>query len=177
MKDLDIILLQNFLNDKSLKIYRDSENNIIVDGDIYISTTDINSMPVKIHILNGSLDWHGEGLNNNGSLSTLINFPDIINGTLNIYNNPYLRSLKGCPSKITGSLNCNNCMISDISDIAKEIGGTLNISNNPISDISILEKININKVYALNTYWAYNNKRTDNASIIFETYEIDNGSF
>lgn len=172
MKDLDIILLQNFINDDQVHIYRDENNNIIIDGNIIIRNTLFSFFPVKIYKVNGNIEWHGNiGDITNGSLSSLINFPDIVNGNVNIYNNLFLKNLNGCPQYISGTLNCYNCNISDISGIGKDILNGLNCSNNPISDMSPLENINIKGIiYAYNTYYAINNNdkiKINDTSIIF----------
>lgn len=175
MKDLDILLLKNFIDDENVHIYRDEDNNIIIDGNIIIRNSLFSSFPVKVYKVNGNIEWHGNiGDVTNGSLCTLINFPDIVNGNVNIYNNPYLKNLDGCPQYISGSLNCYNCNISDISGIGKNILNGFNCSNNPINDMSILETINIKGIiYAYNTYYACNNsnKVINDSSIILVTPE------
>ena len=175
MKDLDILLLKNFIDDERVHIYRDEDNNIIIDGNIIIRNTLFTTFPVKVYKVNGNIEWHGNiGDITNGSLSSLINFPDIVNGNVNIYNNPYLKNLDGCPQYISGSLNCYNCNISDISGIGKDILNGFNCSNNPISDMSILESINIKGIiYAYNTYYASNNsnKIINDSSIILVSPE------
>ena len=144
--DKDIKTLQHFFNDKNLHIYRDDDNNIIIDGDILIYDRFFDKIPVKIHKVNGNISWHGDiDSFHKGSLSTLENFPDIVNGSVFIYKNPYLKSLKGCPKHISGTLQCDRCNISDISDISEYIGQYLILSYNPIKDISILENIYIGK--------------------------------
>lgn len=144
--DKDIKTLQHFFNDKNLHIYRDDNNNIIIDGDILIYDRFFDKIPVKIHKINGNISWHGDiDSFHKGSLSTLENFPDIVNGSVFIYKNPYLKSLKGCPKHISGTLQCDRCNISDISDISEYIGQYLILSYNPIKDISILENIYIGK--------------------------------
>ena len=143
--DKDIKVLQYFItNGKDKKIYRDNDNNIIIEGDILIYNNEYNKFPVKVHKVIGNIYWHGfiNGFEP-GSLESLENFPDIVTGSVFIFKNPKLKTLKGCPKYIGGSLQCDNCNISDISDISKHIGDNLILSNNPITDLSILENIHV----------------------------------
>ena len=140
--DKEIKILKNFFNNDKLKIYRDYNNEIIIEGDILIYETEYSEIPVKFHKLIGSLRWHGDTNGfHSGSLKTLKNFPDIVTGDVLIYKNKKLTSLKGCPKRIEGTLQCNDCNISDISDVSEYIGGFFIASNNPISDISVLHEI------------------------------------
>ena len=144
--DKEIKALQNFFNDNHLKIYRDSDNKIIIDGNIIIFSNEFTHIPIKIHKLNGSLSWRGDiDEFKKGSLSSLINFPDIVTGDVRIYKNPNLKSLKGCPKIIGGSLQCNNCNISDISELPEKIYGHFVLSHNPITDLSNLSNIYVGK--------------------------------
>lgn len=150
--DLDITILRNWLNKTSLNIYRDDENRIVIDGDVNIDFIYNNShkyFPIKIHKVNGDITW-------SRNLYSLHNFPDIVNGNVNISRNPYLYSLDGCPKVITGRLQANNCGIDDISGIATEIGTGLNLANNPLENIEALYNVKFNCKYILlmNTIYA-----------------------
>ena len=149
--DKEIKILQHFIsNGKLLKIYRDENNNIIIDGDILIYETEYKKFPVKIYKVNGNIFWHGfiNGFKL-GTLESLENFPEIVTGSVFIYKNPNLKTLKGCPKYIGQNLQCNNCDISDISDISEYIGQNLILENNPIKDASILEHIYIGNIVNL----------------------------
>ena len=175
--DKDIKVLQHFIsNGKLLKIYRDENNNIIINGDILIFDTEYTKFPVKIHKVNGSIHWHGfmNGFKS-GNLSSLENFPDIVTGSVLIYNNPNLKSLKGCPKYIGQILQCNHCNISDITDISEYIGENLILSNNPIKDVSILENVyvgNIVNIIKTNIDPSVIKLKND-SSIIINDIEVD----
>lgn len=134
-------------NSNNINIYRDNDNNIIIDGDIIMYDTDLTKFPVKIYKVNGNIYWYGHlsGIKY-GTLETLENFPDIVTGSVLIYKNPKLTSLKYCPKYIGGSLQCDRCNISDISDISEYIGQNLILSYNPIKNYDILEKIHIGNI-------------------------------
>ena len=144
--DKELKTLINFINNNKVSVYRDENNDIIVDGDIVVYDDIYTYLPVKIHILNGSIIWKGntDGFKP-GTLSSLINFPDIVNGDVRISKNNNLSSLKYCPKYIAGTLQCDYCNISDISDIATHIGGFLILSYNPIEDVSVLEHVYVGK--------------------------------
>jgi hypothetical protein len=176
----DIKILNNFINNKSVSVYRDNDNKIIVDGDIVIYNDEYHHIPVKIDILNGNIIWKGgmDGIKY-GSLYSLLNFPDIVNGNVRISKNPYLTSLKYCPKYISGTLQCENCNISDISDIANYIGGYLILSYNPITDLSKLNDIYIGKNVELLHINSENIKnihlKNDSSVIIYEN--VNNNIF
>ena len=117
--DKEVLTLVNMLNDKYVHVYKDEHNNIIVDGTIIIFDKEYDEFPIKIHKVNGSINWYGHISDDPyGSLKSLKNFPDIVTGNVYIFNNPKLTSLDGCPKEIYGSLICDHCNISDISGIA-----------------------------------------------------------
>lgn len=167
--DLDINILKNILTNNDVSIYRDENNNIIIDGNVNIVSDFLTAMPVKIHKINGNLTWHGK-------LSTLHNFPDIVTGSVDIGNNQFLQSLDGCTQYIGESLICNNCLINDISGIATYIGNGVNLSHNPIDNIDVLSNINIKGCVNLShTYWSYSNqnvKQINDSSIIITESQL-----
>lgn len=175
--DKDIKVLQRFItNGKSLKIYRDENNNIIIDGDILIFETEYTKFPVKIHKVNGNISWHG--LMNGfkfGNLESLENFPEIVTGSVYIQKNPKIKSLKGCPKYIGQSLQCDHCNISDITDISEYIGQNLILANNPIKDVSILENVYVgNLVNIIRTdIDPFTLKLKNDSSIIIHDIEYD----
>lgn len=158
--DNEILTLEHMLNDKYVHVYRDEKNNIIVDGSIIIFGKEYDEFPVKIHRVNGSINWYGNiSDDSHGSLKSLKNFPDIVCGNVYIFNNPKLTSLDGCPKEILGSLVCDHCNISDISGIGKKINNCFIASHNPISDISILEKVSIGgNIELIETIWSKTHK-------------------
>lgn len=158
--DNEVLTLVNMLNDKYVHVYRDENNNIIVDGSIIIFDKQYDKFPVKIHQINGSINWYGNiSDDSHGSLKSLKNFPDIVNGNVYIFNNPKLTSLDGCPKEILGSLVCDHCNISDISGIAKRINNCFIASHNPISDISVLENVTIGgNIELIDTIWSKTHK-------------------
>ena len=169
--DKEVLTLVNMLNDKYVHVYKDEHNNIIVDGTIIIFDKEYDEFPVKIHKVNGSINWYGHISDEPfGSLKSLKNFPDIVTGNVYIFNNPKLTSLDGCPKEIYGSLICDHCNISDISGIASKINNNFIASNNPISDISALENITVGgNIELIDTPWANAHKNDiKNASIIVE---------
>lgn len=174
--DRDIKVLQNFItNGNYLKIYRDDENNIIIDGNVNIYDTEFTKFPVKIHKVNGTISWHGDtnGLHH-GTLESLENFPDYVSGSVYIYKNPNLKSLKGCPKYIGGNLQCDRCNISDISDISEYIGNSCILSFNPIKDSTILEKIHIgNMLDVAETYINLQNVNIVKDSSLITKYLLD----
>jgi len=147
--DYEVLALENFLG-PGVKVIRDYDSNIIVNGDIFISVNDntFNQMPVKIYILNGNLNWHGEGSNLN-NLVSLKNFPTIVNGDVNIYGNKKLTSLEFCPRVIKGNLVCDRCMLTSFKGISESIGKNLIASFNPIKDITDLDKVEIGGIISL----------------------------
>jgi hypothetical protein len=177
--DRDIKTLMNFLNDKSLKIYKDDDNRIIIEGNIFIYNTEYTKFPVKIHKLIGDLYWHGDtdGFKKS-SLSTLKNFPDIVEGSVYIQKNPKLTSLKYAPVNISGTLQCNLCNITDISDSLKFVGKSLILSNNPLTDIKPLENIYVgSNINLINCKINTENITTKNDSSIIITERITNDIF
>ena len=92
--DKEVLTLVNMLNDKYVHVYKDEHNNIIVDGTIIIFDKEYDEFPVKIHKVNGSINWYGHiSSDPYGSLKSLKNFPDIVTGNVYIFNNPKLTSL------------------------------------------------------------------------------------
>lgn len=177
--DREIKILTNFFNNDKLKIYRDNNNDIIVEGDILIYNSEYTKLPVKFHKLIGDLYWYGDldGFKK-GTLTTLKNFPDIVEGSVYIQKNPKLTSLKYAPSYISGTLQCNNCNISDISDSLKYVGNSLILSNNPITDITPLNNIYVgNYLTMVNCNIIMENIHTKNDSSIIITEKITNDIF
>ena len=73
--DNEVLTLMNMLNDKYVHVYRDENNNIIVDGSIIIFDKQYDEFPVKIHQINGSINWYGNiSDDSHGSLKSLKNF-------------------------------------------------------------------------------------------------------
>lgn len=140
--DFELLTLQNFLG-PSVKIFRDYENRIIVNGDINISVDNniFSYMPVKIYILNGNLYWHAADKKNN--LTSLKNFPTIVNGDVIIYGNSSLFRFDYFPETITGNFECDKCMIESFDGIRGTIGKNLTASFNPIKDISGLKNVSV----------------------------------
>lgn len=140
--DFEILTLKNFLG-TNIKVFRDYENRIIVNGDINISVDNniFSYIPVKIYILNGNLYWHGSDKKNN--LTSLKNFPTIVNGDVIIYGNPGLRHIDYFPETITGNFECDKCMIESFDEIRGSIGKNLTASFNPIKDITGLKNVSV----------------------------------
>lgn len=137
--------LKSFINDENVKVYKNEEGKIVVEGDIVVFpeySYGYTDFPVKFDILKGSIHWWGGiyQVSEQGTLTSMKNFPDEVYGDVLIFKNPSLTSLDGCPKKITGTLQCDWCNISDISGIATYIGGSCILSHNPITDISPLTK-------------------------------------
>ena len=180
--DVQIKALKIFFSNynKNLKIYRDENNEIVIDGDIIIFDNMYTHFPVKFHKLNGSLSWRGyiDGFKK-GSLESLINFPDIVTGDVRIYKNANLKSLKYCPKIIGGHFQCNDCNISDISELPEEIGGSLVLSNNPLIDVSNLNNSHIKgDIYLLNTKVKdFNSIKLQNDSSLIITEHLTNDIF
>ena len=142
--DIELLTLKNFLGN-TVKIYRDDDSNIIVEGTVIVSANEkvFTHMPVKIHKLKGDLYWHSHnGAPNN--LDSLYNFPDVVDGSVYIFGNPKLTSLKYCPKEITGSLICDNCGLTSFDGISEKIGGNLTASHNPIYDVKPLSESIVN---------------------------------
>lgn len=153
MKTFDSIeILKDFIKNDSLNIYYDNDNNIIIDGDVVIfNFENYNQFPVKIHKVNGSVQWYG-GINKigePGTLTSLVNFPDIVTGDVQIFKNQNLTTLDGCPKYIGGTFQCDYCNISDISGIAEYIGKDCIMNYNPISDINALHHVKIGGIISI----------------------------
>lgn len=183
MKDIRINILKNMLRMSNVDIHTDGNNNIIIDGNVIIYDDTYDKFPVKIHKVNGNISWKGfvDGTKP-GSLSSLENFPDIVNGSVFIDKNPMLISLKGAPKEITGTFTCHHGRLNDISDLPKKIGNNLDISNNPIDDISVLEKVFVGgNINISGTNYSKNNNsdniKTLNDSSIIYSNDIQNSIF
>lgn len=140
--------LKSFINDENIKVYINEEGKTVVEGNILVLpeySFGYTTLPVKIDILKGSIHWYGGimQLGVPGTLTSLENFPDEVDGDVIIFKNPNLTSLKGCPKHITGTLQCDHCNISDISDIATYIGRNCILNNNPITDATPLTKCTV----------------------------------
>lgn len=163
MKLSDIDILSSFIKDKDVKIYyEDNTENIIVEGNIvvfYDEDYNYSSFPIKIHKVIGNIHWYGgiSSLNQSGTLTSLKNFPDIVEGDVIIFKNPNLTSLDGCPKYISGTLLCDFCNIKSVENIANYIGKNCILNNNPIEDLSPLSNITVNGIISIvNTPAAYN---------------------
>lgn len=160
MKQIDSIdILKSFI--KNVDIYYDDNHNIIIKGNVVIfPDEDFNytEFPVKIHKVIGNIHWYGgvSSINQKGTLNSLHNFPDIVEGDVIIFKNPDLQSLEGCPKHITGTLQCDFCNIRSVEGIAEYIGNNCILNNNPIEDISYLSKIKVDGIISIiNTPAAY----------------------
>lgn len=180
--DIEVLTLKNFLGE-SVKVYRDTDNNIIVNGDIHVSPDDrtFDHMPVKIHKLNGDILWHSENCVKN-NLKSLINFPDIVNGSVRIFGNPMLKSLKYCPIEINGNFECDRCSITSFDGISQKITGNLIASFNPIVNTAALESLDIKGCISIIDTSILNPNMSvktsnNNSSIIADYYSEHNGGF
>ena len=180
----DIDILKSFMMDKNAKIYYDDNNNLIVEGNIivfYDEDYNYSSIPVKIHKLIGNIHWYGgiSSINQAGTLTSLKNFPDIVEGDVIIFKNPNLKSLEGCPKHISGTLQCDFCNISSLEGIAEYIGRNCILNNNPITDLSPLYNITVKGITSIvNTPAAYDmeqvNKLADTSILrVNESTDID----
>lgn len=147
--DIEIKTLENFLG-KNVKVYRDSYNRIIVDGDIiiYPDNTMFDYMPFQIYELNGNLEWHSE-YGKQGRLRSLMNFPTIVNGNVCVYGNPRLTSLEYAPKVITGNFECDKCSITSLDGVSESVGKNLIASYNPIKDVKALKNIKVDGLVSL----------------------------
>ena len=156
-----ISAITNMINNPHVKVYEDSEGKLIVEGNIVILDDTFNKFPIKIDKVFGSVEWRGcANKFESGSLSSLENFPDEVTGNVIISKNERLTSLNGCPKNIGGSLVCEFCNISDISDLSgAKIKNDFIASHNPISDISVLENVYVGRnIELIDTTWAKTSK-------------------
>lgn len=169
-------ILRNILNVKNYSV--DEDGKIIVNEDITIVNTELTEMPIKIHKVNGSINWYGnmDGMQP-GSLTTLKNFPDIVTGSVNIFKNPKLTSLEGCPKEIGGSLVCDRCNIKSLKGIAENIGKNCIMSYNPVKDITPIKSIEIGgQIQLIETPYSYtitDENKAEDSSILIRTQYSD----
>lgn len=166
-KQLNIDILRSFIKDDRIKIYYDNNSNIIIEGNVIIFPDEdyknYTEFPVKVHKVIGNIHWYG-GIttlhNQIGTLASLHNFPDIVEGDVIIFKNPMLQSLEDCPKHISGTLQADFCNIKSIDGIAEYIGNNCILNNNPITDISPLYNITVNGIISIvNTPAAYNTEQ------------------
>ena len=148
--DIELKTLENFLGE-GVKIYRDPENRIIVDGDIIISPDNkiFKHFPVQIYKVNGDLEWHSDYGKQN-SLNSLINFPTIVNGNVRIYGNPNLTSLQYAPKTIRGNFEFDKCSVTSFEGISEStIEKNLIASYNPIEGVNGLQGVKVGGIVSL----------------------------
>ena len=148
--DIELKTLENFLG-PSVKVYRDSENRIIVDGDIIISPDNnvFTKFPFQIYMVNGDLEWHSN-FGKQSYLTSLKNFPVIVNGNVRVYGSPKLTSLEYAPKVIKGNFECDKCSITSFDGLSEStIGKNLIASYNPITDVKGLQGVKVGGIVSL----------------------------
>lgn len=175
--DIEIKTLENFFG-RSVRVYRDNEGRIIVDGDIVISPDEklFNYMPFQIYKLNGDLEWHGDGCKQS-NLTSLKNFPIIVNGNVCVFSSPNLTSLEGAPREITGNFEFDKCNVTSFDGICESIGKNLIASYNPIKDVTALKDVKVEGIISLidiNPKLITEAKETANSSIIIKYVNEEN---
>lgn len=173
--DFEVLTLQNFLG-PTVKVFRDYDQRIIVNGDINISVDNniFSYMPVKIYILNGNLYWHSSNKTNN--LTSLKNFPTIVNGDVVIYGNHKLTHIDYFPEIIKGNFECDKCMIENFDGIRGTIEKNFTASFNPLKDIKGLSNVSVGgkiSLVGVNKKVINEAKKIADSSIIVEFLEND----
>jgi len=141
-KDERIIWCENnlYAPDNETISYEIVNNRLIAHGNIIIPDN-LGQLEVKIDEVYGSIYLENTLTNAPGNFISLVNFPDIVHGSVNISVNKNIKSFEGCPKRIEGYFKCNTCGFTTTDGIAEHIGGILKLYNNPIENIDRLMKI------------------------------------
>lgn len=121
-------------DDIEYEINDDLSININSDLDIIEYKVPFIKMPIKLNLVDGSLDCSRIGL------ETLENFPNRINGDFDCHHNN-LTSLEFAPKEITGRFNCHDNKITSLKNISNyftDNGDNIWIYNNPVFDLITL---------------------------------------
>lgn len=104
------------------------DGTIDVEGNVYIGSLDLDKLPLKFNIVNGSFDcsWN--------SLSTLEGSPKVVGGFFNVSNNK-LTSLIGGPVNVKYSYVCSYNNLTSLEGCPIIIDGLFRCIDNPLKSI------------------------------------------
>lgn len=136
----------NFTGNYSIKV--NTDNEIIINGNISLKNKEIEELPYKFKEVIGDFIlgcYHPVGSMSNyfcSNIKSLKNCPDIVHGNFSCRGCNKLESLLGGPSVVHGYYLVSNDSLHDLTGIAKEIGKGIHVYNNhELVDISALNEV------------------------------------